>query len=124
MDSESDIERSSSEEEQDEEQVSADDEESYEYKLGPLKGRWPFGGKGKDDDVPEPIGNACIRISKIIARAANKAGEYTFGGVADTLPAVPGLFIDGIGQIPVPLTEENAREVDYRLQSISLWPQL
>ncbi|OWZ04633.1 hypothetical protein PHMEG_00023431, partial [Phytophthora megakarya] len=39
------------------------------------------------------------------------AGEYTFGGVADMLPVVPGLFVDGVGQIPVPLPDGFAEKL-------------
>ncbi|KAE8990543.1 hypothetical protein PR002_g21123 [Phytophthora rubi] len=93
----------------------SDDVETHssdeEEELGPLLGKWPFGGKGKSSDVPVPEGATCKKINIILAQAGTHAGEFTFGGVADTLPAVPGLFVDGVGQIPVPLTEDYATKL-------------
>ncbi|KAL4161627.1 hypothetical protein PRNP1_002179 [Phytophthora ramorum] len=73
-----------------------------------LKGKWPFGGKGKSSDVPNPSGSVCKQISEVLARADNNAGEYSFGGLADTLPAVPGLEVRDVGPISVPLCPEQA----------------
>ncbi|KAL3667357.1 hypothetical protein V7S43_007583 [Phytophthora oleae] len=69
-------------------------------------GKWPFGGEGGPDDNPVPSGDAAMKISEIIASA--DAGEYTFGGCAETLPALPGLYIDGVGLISLPLIQEQA----------------
>ncbi|EGZ25982.1 hypothetical protein PHYSODRAFT_487033, partial [Phytophthora sojae] len=74
-------------------------------------GKWPFGGEGQPTDVPAPSGPACQQISEMLARADNNAGEYSFGGQAATLPAVPGLYVDGVGLVPVPLTEEHATKL-------------
>ncbi|KAE8886182.1 hypothetical protein PF003_g29891 [Phytophthora fragariae] len=38
-------------------------------------------------------------------------GEYSFGGLADTLPAVSGLFVDGVGTILTPLCAEQAEKL-------------
>ncbi|KAL4177232.1 hypothetical protein KRP22_002166 [Phytophthora ramorum] len=73
-----------------------------------FKGKWPFGGKGKSSDVPNPSGSVCKQISEVLARADNNAGEYSFGGLADTLPAVPGLEVRDVGPISVPLCPEQA----------------
>ncbi|EGZ25968.1 hypothetical protein PHYSODRAFT_326918 [Phytophthora sojae] len=54
------------------------------------EGEWPFGGHGEPDDY---------------------AGEYSFGGPADALPPVPGLFIDGVGTLSVPLSNAQAEEL-------------
>ncbi|EEY69706.1 uncharacterized protein PITG_06181 [Phytophthora infestans T30-4] len=74
-------------------------------------GKWPFGGEGGSNDVPTPAGAACVKISKILASADEHAGEYSFGGVADALPVMPGLFINGVGFIPLPLAPEHAEKL-------------
>ncbi|KAG7378334.1 hypothetical protein PHYPSEUDO_010242 [Phytophthora pseudosyringae] len=86
----------------------SDDEDNA---LGPVKHVWPFGGKGKSSDVPFPTGLGCIQIDKVLARASDHAGEYSFGGKADTLPPAPGMIIDGVGLVPVPLTEDYANKL-------------
>ncbi|KAE8895242.1 hypothetical protein PF005_g24624 [Phytophthora fragariae] len=75
------------------------------------EGKWPFGGEGLPTDTPTPLGNGCQQINEMLARADNNAGEYSFGGQATTLPAFPGLHVDGLGLIPVPLTEEHATKL-------------
>ncbi|KAG1689818.1 hypothetical protein DVH05_001851 [Phytophthora capsici] len=77
-------------------------------------GKWPFGGEGEPDDIPVPNGDAAVKISEILAAA--DAGEYTFGGCADTLPALPGLYIDGVGLVSLPLTQEQATAVIAKCQ--------
>ncbi|OWZ02866.1 hypothetical protein PHMEG_00025503 [Phytophthora megakarya] len=74
-------------------------------------GKWPFGGEGQLSDVPVPTGAVAQQISEMLSRADNNAGEYSFGGQANTLPAIPGLYVDGVGLIPVPLTEEHATKL-------------
>ncbi|GMF51652.1 unnamed protein product [Phytophthora fragariaefolia] len=61
--------------------------------LGPLKGKWPFGGEGKLTDVSVPTGAARMSINYILARAELNAGKNTVGGAVETLPTVPGLFV-------------------------------
>ncbi|EGZ25980.1 hypothetical protein PHYSODRAFT_253566 [Phytophthora sojae] len=76
-----------SSDEQEDEEIDSDEEEE----LGPLKRKWPFDGEGRSRDVPLPVGATSKKINTILAQAEANAGEFTFGGVADTLPAVPGL---------------------------------
>ncbi|EGZ25972.1 hypothetical protein PHYSODRAFT_326921 [Phytophthora sojae] len=75
------------------------------------EGDWPFGGEGEPGDVHVPSGPACIKISEILAAADENAGEYSFGGRADTLLAAPGLVIKEIGTIGVPLGQEQAEKL-------------
>ncbi|KAL4177240.1 hypothetical protein KRP22_002174 [Phytophthora ramorum] len=75
------------------------------------EGIWPFGGEGDFDEVLLPKGAACLKISEMLASADQKAGEYSFGGVVDTLPVAPGLFVEEVGAISVPLTSEQAEKV-------------
>ncbi|KAF4039877.1 2OG-Fe(II) oxygenase superfamily [Phytophthora infestans] len=79
-------------------------------------GKWPFGVSGKPDDIPVPKGAVCAQISNIIGpeddkAAAAAAGEYSFGGQAETLPVSPGLFVDDVGCIALPLCDEQAKKL-------------
>ncbi|KAE9270137.1 hypothetical protein PF008_g30688 [Phytophthora fragariae] len=72
---------------------------------------WPFSGKGGLDEIPVPTGAACTKISNVLGRASEHSGDFSFGGQADQLPAVPGIFVDGVGPVPVPLWEERAQRL-------------
>ncbi|EEY53490.1 uncharacterized protein PITG_07148 [Phytophthora infestans T30-4] len=75
------------------------------------KGKWPFGGEGTPDTVPIPSGDGCVRISEVLGRADKEVGEYSFGGKADSLPAVPGICINDVGTISVPFQEHDATKL-------------
>ncbi|CAI5701919.1 unnamed protein product [Peronospora effusa] len=75
------------------------------------KNKWPFGGEGERDDVPVPKGEVCAKISKLVGLADENAGEYSFGGQADTLPVDPGLFVDSLRTISLPLVEEQVKKL-------------
>ncbi|KAG6945614.1 hypothetical protein JG688_00016467 [Phytophthora aleatoria] len=75
------------------------------------EGMWPFGGEGDADEVPVPVGASCVKISEILLSADEKAGEYSFGGMADGLTFAPGLFVDGVGAISFPLVPEQAEKL-------------
>ncbi|KAG1689816.1 hypothetical protein DVH05_001849 [Phytophthora capsici] len=70
---------------------------------------WPFSDKGGLDDIPLPVGEACVKINSVLSHASEHSGDFSFGGLAEQLPAVPGLFVDDVGPIPVPLWDERAR---------------
>ncbi|KAL4177243.1 hypothetical protein KRP22_002177 [Phytophthora ramorum] len=74
-------------------------------------GKWPFGSEGDPNDVPVPTGAACAKISEILALADEHAGEYSFGDQGDMLPSNPGLCIDGLGVIALPLVQEQAEKL-------------
>ncbi|CAI5741741.1 unnamed protein product [Peronospora destructor] len=74
-------------------------------------GKWPFGGECDPYDVPAPKGEVCARISKFVGLADENAGEYSFGGLADTLSVAPGLFVNSLGMISFPLVEEQAEKL-------------
>lgn len=82
-----------------------------EHELGPVNRRWPFGAKGKSEDVPVPSGPKCQQMSKLLAGAEENAGEYSFDGQAEMLPSVPGLFVDDVGHLPTPLNEDLAKKL-------------
>ncbi|KAG2765793.1 hypothetical protein PC129_g16872 [Phytophthora cactorum] len=72
---------------------------------------WPFSGKGDLDDIPAPPGEACLKISNILGGASEHSGDFSFGGQAVSLPPIPGLFVDGVGPVPVPLWDERAQKL-------------
>ncbi|KAG1695294.1 hypothetical protein DVH05_020673 [Phytophthora capsici] len=72
---------------------------------------WPFGAEGEAEDVLEPSGVGSTEVSKLLARAESHAGEYSFGGRADSLPPLPGLFVDGLGAISTPLNTHEAQKL-------------
>ncbi|EGZ10606.1 hypothetical protein PHYSODRAFT_261828 [Phytophthora sojae] len=74
-------------------------------------GKWPFTGEGEFADVLKPKGVGCAQVSKVLARADEHAGEYSFGGLADTLPAVSGLFVGTVGTIHTPLVADQAEKL-------------
>ncbi|EGZ07409.1 hypothetical protein PHYSODRAFT_340506 [Phytophthora sojae] len=55
--------------------------------------------------------NGLANISEILASADEYAGEYSFGGRADALPAAPGLLVEGVGAISLPLVEAQAQKL-------------
>ncbi|EGZ10605.1 hypothetical protein PHYSODRAFT_337391 [Phytophthora sojae] len=69
--------------------------------------KWPFPFK----DVLKPKGAGCAQVSKVLARGDEHAGEYSFGGLADTLPAVSGLFVGSVGTIHTPLVADQAEKL-------------
>ncbi|KAI9998878.1 hypothetical protein PInf_003538 [Phytophthora infestans] len=73
--------------------------------------KWPFGCEGELEDVVTPSGAGSSEVSKLLARADADAGEFSFGGIADTLPVAPGLFVDGLGAISTPLFAEQAENL-------------
>ncbi|EGZ10612.1 hypothetical protein PHYSODRAFT_337398 [Phytophthora sojae] len=73
--------------------------------------KWPFTGEGVFEDVLKPRGAGCTQVSKILARADEHAGEYSFGGLADTLPAISGLFVGSVGTIHTPLVADQAEKL-------------
>ncbi|KAG6947694.1 hypothetical protein JG688_00015425 [Phytophthora aleatoria] len=89
----------------------------------PVKGNWPFGGKGKSADVPTPVGAGCQEINTVLSRASTSAGEYTFGGLADTLPAVPGLRCRRSGGNSSSANGRIRRENNRKGRKISIWSQ-
>ncbi|RLN95234.1 hypothetical protein BBJ28_00021301 [Nothophytophthora sp. Chile5] len=78
------------------------------WPFGCKGGTWPFGCKGGLEDVPFPKGANSAMINNIMGGTVGDAGEYSFGGQADTLPVLPGLFVDGVGSVPLPLSKEHA----------------
>ncbi|KAG7378757.1 hypothetical protein PHYPSEUDO_009531 [Phytophthora pseudosyringae] len=69
---------------------------------------WPFHSIGAPNDVLVPNGEAYQRISELLSRVTHQAGEYSFGGEAKTLPAMPGVALKGDEEfISLPLQKEN-----------------
>ncbi|KAK1945973.1 hypothetical protein P3T76_003021 [Phytophthora citrophthora] len=72
---------------------------------------WLFSDKGALDDIPVPAGDACVKISNILSNTSEHSGDFSFGGQAEQMPPVPGLFVDEVGPIPIPLWDERARSL-------------
>ncbi|KAE9310953.1 hypothetical protein PF008_g20324 [Phytophthora fragariae] len=72
------------------------------------RGRWPFGVTGKATDVPMPKDELCVELSDVLSRADDQAGEFSFGGQADTLPADPQLVVEEVGAVTLPLVNKRA----------------
>ncbi|ETI35924.1 hypothetical protein F441_17757 [Phytophthora nicotianae CJ01A1] len=80
------------------------------------EGVWPFGSEGDPDDAPIPSGGGCRQINKVLARADEDEGEFSFGGPAYTLPSAPGLFVGGVGHVPVPVCSEQTQQLIARCE--------
>ncbi|KAE9011466.1 hypothetical protein PF006_g9904 [Phytophthora fragariae] len=72
---------------------------------------WPFSGKRGPDEIPLPTGAACVKINDVSGGLSEKFRDFSFGGQGDQLPAIPGIFVDGVGPVPVPLWEERAQRL-------------
>ncbi|KAE9032025.1 hypothetical protein PR002_g9397 [Phytophthora rubi] len=72
---------------------------------------WPFSGKRGPDEIPLPTGAACVKINDVLGGLSEKFRDFSFGGQGDQLPAIPGIFVDGVGPVPVPLWEERAQRL-------------
>ncbi|POM61999.1 hypothetical protein PHPALM_28899 [Phytophthora palmivora] len=71
-------------------------------------GKWPF---SEPKSVPTPTEAASVKISEVLSSADELAGEYSFGGLANTLPSAPGLFVKDVGVVPLPLVPEQAEKL-------------
>ncbi|RLN90284.1 hypothetical protein BBJ28_00015439 [Nothophytophthora sp. Chile5] len=79
---------------------------------------WPFSSFGDPDDKLVPRGAARQQISDLLDRVVRHGGEFsfgaaapTFGVVAPTLPALPGLTVKDVGHVSVPLLKEDVEEL-------------
>ncbi|GMF15189.1 unnamed protein product [Phytophthora lilii] len=67
---------------------------------------------GAPGDVLVPRGEACQRISELLSRVTQQAGEYSFGGEAKTLPVMPGLVVKGQEDfVSLPLQRDNCEKL-------------
>ncbi|KAE8231631.1 hypothetical protein CF326_g3354 [Tilletia indica] len=65
---------------------------------------------GEDGSVEYDTEGPLVDLGKELAAATGEIGDFSFGGSADFLPAVPGLFIEGVGKIVLPLIDEQLAE--------------
>ncbi|KAE8218728.1 hypothetical protein CF319_g7448 [Tilletia indica] len=63
-----------------------------------------------DDSVEYEEEGPLVDLGKELAAARGEMGEYSFGGHAYFLPSLPGLFIEGVGKIALPLVDEELAE--------------
>ncbi|KAG7385504.1 hypothetical protein PHYPSEUDO_001454 [Phytophthora pseudosyringae] len=73
--------------------------------MKPVRDSWPFYPIGRPTDKLIPHGQMPRRISDLLSRAQGQ-GQVTFGDAASALPDVPGLAVEGVGSVPVPLCQE------------------
>ena len=59
-----------------------------------------------DEDGDEEEPTTLQEVAEALS-AVHKPGSTCTGGPAPTLPAVPGLHVEGIGALPLPLTQES-----------------
>ncbi|CAD6905998.1 unnamed protein product, partial [Tilletia laevis] len=56
----------------------------------------------KDPGIGETEG-PLFDLGRALAAEDSEPSEFSFGGSADFLPAAPGLFIEGVGKVVLPL---------------------
>ncbi|OWZ10454.1 hypothetical protein PHMEG_00016698 [Phytophthora megakarya] len=83
---------------------------------------YPFGGVGANPVVP--VGDACTKISEFLNfdddfKAVDLTSKASFGGVATSLPAAPGIHVDGVGDVSLPLIPEQAKQLIEKCESSS-----
>ncbi|KAG2765902.1 hypothetical protein PC129_g8172 [Phytophthora cactorum] len=71
---------------------------------------WLFYSVGRPTDRLVPRGQLPQRISDLLGTAQDQ-GKPTFGDTASILPDVPGLTVEGLGTVPLPLCQEIAEKV-------------
>ncbi|RKP18171.1 hypothetical protein ROZALSC1DRAFT_30108 [Rozella allomycis CSF55] len=77
---------------------------------------WNSDRKGKSGETLEDTSKVTIEEGTLaeinnILKNFREQGEYTFGDIADSLPVLPGLEIDGVGPISLPLAAFQAKEI-------------
>ncbi|KAK0524960.1 hypothetical protein OC842_005663 [Tilletia horrida] len=70
--------------------------------------------EGSDTVAGEESG-ALADLAGALADAPLQRMDFSFGGVADMLPAAPGLFIDGLGSIALPVVDKDKAEAIARV---------
>ncbi|CAD6893297.1 unnamed protein product [Tilletia caries] len=60
----------------------------------------------KDPGIGETEG-PLFDLGRALAAEDSEPSEFSFGGSADFLPAAPGLFIEGVGKVVLPLIDEQ-----------------
>ncbi|KAK0553355.1 hypothetical protein OC844_006308 [Tilletia horrida] len=64
------------------------------------------GSEGSDTPAGEFKG-PLADLAELIAGAPLQSDVFSFGGAADFLPALPGLYIEGVGRVAVPVVDED-----------------
>ncbi|GMF15193.1 unnamed protein product [Phytophthora lilii] len=74
--------------------------------------RWPFNMSGEPSDVLVPKGNVPREINYLLSQVSQN--EFSFGDVAYLLPILPGLSVNGVGTVSLPLRQEMAEKLMIR----------
>lgn len=63
-------------------------------------------GGGDGREVPGPTKGPLADLSRLLGQhTSSDVPNFTFGGVAKSLPSAPGLYIEGVGIIPLPVND-------------------
>ncbi|KAL9935559.1 hypothetical protein V8E36_005907, partial [Tilletia maclaganii] len=73
------------------------------------------GSEGSDTPVGEEEGSL-FDLGQALAAAPMQRDDFSFGGVADFLPSAPGLVLDGIGPVALPVVDADRAEAIARKQ--------
>jgi predicted 2-oxoglutarate/Fe(II)-dependent dioxygenase YbiX len=63
----------------------------------------------KEEDGYETEG-PLADLGRAMSQNQGESGEFSFGGPADFLPSAPGLFIEGVGKVALPLMDDQTAE--------------
>ncbi|KAG1703174.1 hypothetical protein DVH05_008084 [Phytophthora capsici] len=70
---------------------------------------WPFDHIGRPSDTLIPRGQVCQNISSLLGKVYQE--QLSFSDAASSLPDAPGIAVDGVGTLPLPLCEEVAMKI-------------
>ncbi|KAJ9127115.1 hypothetical protein QFC24_001350 [Naganishia onofrii] len=63
----------------------------------------------KEEDGYETEG-PLADLGRAMSQNQGESGEFSFGGPAEFLPSAPGLFIEGVGKVALPLMDDQTAE--------------
>jgi hypothetical protein len=69
--------------------------------------KWPYQCVGEPDEVLKPQGAVCEKISGLLGRASERPPN-AFGENAHQLPNLPGLSVQDVGTVSLPVGDEMA----------------
>ncbi|WVQ98303.1 hypothetical protein IAU59_005426 [Kwoniella sp. CBS 9459] len=94
------------------EEYDDEDCDGYSYGDGPPETEEDSGSDASTDDefeVGESTG-PLFDLGETLAQAIRGVGDFSFGGAADFLPAVPTLLVEGYGDVTLPLVDSTQAE--------------
>jgi hypothetical protein len=70
-------------------------------------GYWPYSALGASTDVLVPKNADVQKISELLGRVKAPQGARCFADAGSMLPGLPGLRVKGVGDVSLPLRQEN-----------------